>query len=172
MGSFITGTELKTIRHKSWESWEEVTIRKFSQAQSDVMDKELIELAGTGEDDLRTVVQPARVPVLVAGVASWTLRVLSDEQLMALYLEKANSLKKEASELSDEERKAAVASIPMAPLNRETLGQLNPTYAGFISMEIRLFNRERSKEEQQEFLQRLRGGAVGKGEAAPSGNDD
>jgi len=122
MGSFITGTELEVIHHETWEPWETVTIREFSQAQKDAQDKELIEMAGQAGQVPRIVMQSALVPVLVAGIASWTLTMNGQE------------------------------NGGTAPVTREWIGKLKPSYAGFIAEQIRELNQGRTDAEVRDFL--------------------
>ena len=172
MGSFITGTEIEVIQDEGWEPWETITIRKYNQAQSDTMDKELIEMAGAIGEVPRIVQQSARIPVLVAGVEGWTLRNLSDSKLAALYEKQAKSLKKDVSSLSDDEKTKAVEKVPVEPVTRESLGQLNPLYAAFATVAIRLFNRERTEKEEQEFLRCTRPRHSDQGETPAGDNAD
>jgi len=136
VGSFITGTELKVIHDEDWEEFETVTIREYSQAQKDVQDKELIEMAGQAGQLPRIVMQSALVPVLVAGIASWTLTM--------------NGQKDGA----------------VAPVTREWIGKLHPHYAGFIADEIRELNRGRTTAEEQDFLREARLGDTEQDEPA------
>ena len=122
MGSFITGTELEVIQDESWEPWETVTVKEFSQLQKDIMDAELIEMAGLAGQVPKIVMQSALVPVLVAGIHSWTLTL-------------------------DGKEKGAVA-----PITREWIGKLKPSYASFIAEKIRELNRGRTDAETRDFL--------------------
>ena len=137
MGSFITGTELKVIRDKeAWEEFEQVTIREYSQGQKDKMDAELIEMAGLAGQVPKVIMQAALVPVLLAGIESWSLTVNG---------------KKDGG---------------VAPVTRIWIEKLHPTYAAFIVEEIRELNRGRTTAEEQEFLRQAGLGDSGQEEPA------
>ena len=123
MGSFITGTELKVIRDEdNWEEFETVTIHEYSQGAKDKMDAELIEMAGLAGQVPKVVMQAALVPVLLAGIESWSLTMTG---------------KKDGA---------------VAPVNREWISKLHPRYAGYIADQIRELNRGRTTAEEQNFL--------------------
>ena len=137
MGSFITGTELEVIRdEENWDEWETCTIREYSQGQKDAMDKELIEMAGQVGQVPRIVMQGALVPILLAGIESWTLTMDGKE------------------------------NGPAAPVTREWMGKLRPSYAGFIVDEIRRLNAGRTTAEERDFLRQVGLGDTDEGQAA------
>jgi len=126
VGSFITGTELTVIHdEENWEDFESVTIREYSQGQKDIMDKELIEMAGRVGQVPRIVMQGALVPVMLAGIESWTLTIDGNK------------------------------NGPIAPVTREWMGKLKPSYAGFIVKKIRELNQGRTTAEEQDFLREV-----------------
>lgn len=126
MGSFITGTELTVIHdEENWEDFESVTIREYSQGQKDIMDKELIEMAGQVGQVPRIVMQGALVPVMLAGIESWTLTMDGNK------------------------------NGPVAPVTREWMGKLKPSYASFIVKKIRELNQGRTTAEEQDFLREV-----------------
>jgi hypothetical protein len=165
MGSFIRGDEVETIRDESWEAFESVTIRKFDQGAKDRMDREVIEMTGLVGEIPRMVMASARVPVLVAGIQSWTFRDLSESEVLRLYEAQAKALDKDVESLSVEEKCEAVKDVPIVPLTREWMGKLNPSYAGFIVWKIRELNREETTAEERDFLRRLGAGDIGEEEA-------
>ena len=167
MGSFITGTELQVIRDEGWEPWESVTIREYSQAEKDVQDKELIEMAGLAGQLPRIVMQSALIPVLVAGIASWTLRNLSVEETLRLYGVMAKQVGSDVESLTDGQKCEAVKDIPIVPVTREWIGKLKPrTYSGFIAEGIRELNRGRTDAEVRDFLRDAGAGDTNEREAA------
>jgi len=126
VGSFITGTELTVIHdEENWEDFESVTIREYSQGQKDIMDKELIEMAGQVGQVPRIVMQGALVPVMLAGIESWTLTMDGNK------------------------------NGPVAPVTREWMGKLKPSYASFIVKKIRELNQGRTTAEEQDFLREV-----------------
>lgn len=81
MGRFVTSSDVKIIQADWWESWEQVTIRKWSQGQRDTMNQQLLKITGivTGDENLsqeeierRIELSSAQVPVLTAGIEEWT----------------------------------------------------------------------------------------------------
>lgn len=156
MGSFITGTEVEVIRdEENWEPFETVTIREYSQGAKDALDKELIEMAGVVGEIPRVVMQSARVPVVCAGTLSWTLRNLSDGDIVELYVRQAERLEKDVGALSFEDKCEAVKDVVIVPLTREWINKLKPSYAGFIVRAIRKLNQGRTSAEERDFLREV-----------------
>jgi hypothetical protein len=156
VGSFITGTELEVIRDdENWRAFESVTIREYNQGQKDALDNEIIEMAGIVGQIPKVVMQSVLVPVLVAGIHSWTLRDLSDEEVQRLYEAQAKALGKDIETLSVEERCEAVKDVPIVPATREWMAKLKPSYASFIVQEIRRLNRGRTSAEERDFLRQV-----------------
>ncbi len=155
MGSFITGVELEVIRDEAWSEYETVTVHEYNQGQKDSMDKEIIEMAGLVGQIPRVVMQSAIVPVLVAGIHSWTLRELSDDEVLRLYEIQAKKLKKEVDELSAGEKCEAVKDSPIVACTREWMAKLKPSYAGYIVREIRRLNLGRTTAEERDFLREI-----------------
>ena len=155
MGSFITGTELEVIRDEGWSEFESVTIREYTQGQKDTMDKEIIEMAGLVGQIPRVVMQSAAVPVLVAGIASWTFRTLSEDEILRLYESHAKRLDKDVNSLSMEDKCEAVKDTPTVPVTREWMSKLKPSYAGFIVRRIRALNQGRTTAEERAFLREI-----------------
>jgi hypothetical protein len=165
VGSFITGTELETIRDEGWEAFESVTIREYAQGAKDKLNKETVEMSGIPGQIPKMVVRDMLVPVLEAGIASWTLRNLSNEEIARLYEAQAKTLSKNAASLNIEEKCEAVKDVPIVPLTREWISKLKSSYAKFIAQEIRRLNPEMTSAERRDFLRRIRAKSVA-GEAA------
>lgn len=156
MGSFIVGTELEVIRdEENWDAFESCTIREYSQKQKDVMEREIIKMAGPPGQLPNVVMQGDLVPVLVAGVESWTFRALSDDEVLHLYKTQAKKLDKDADSLSVSEKCEAVKDVPTVPATREWMEKLKPSYATFIVREIRRLNRGRTTAEERDFLRQV-----------------
>lgn len=143
MGAFITGTELKTIHADWWEDFETVTIREYNQLQKDTIEKENTEIEGVADAPLKMRLQSALIPVMVAGIESWTLTMNG---------------KKDG---------------PVAPVNREWIGKLAPVdYSLFIVTEIRELNKGRSDAARRQFLREPGEQAEGQEETATGDNAD
>lgn len=76
MSRFVSASDTKAIRADWWDDGEEVTIRKWSIAQRDALNERIIRITGASGDDTVTDMQikAAQVPVLEAGIASWTFK--------------------------------------------------------------------------------------------------
>lgn len=142
MGSFITGTEIERIHDDSWADWEYVEIREYNQGQRDALDKEIIEMAGAVGEIPKVIMQGALVPVLVAGIHSWTLTMTGEE------------------------------GGPVAPVTREWMAKLKPSYASFIVRAIRKLNQGRTSAEERDFLRQVGREDLIKDEAASGDNAD
>jgi hypothetical protein len=163
VGSFITGTEVETIQDEGWEPWEKVTIREYSQGAKDIMDKETVRMAGQPGKIPEIVQEAARVPVMVAGLESWTLRNLSDQEVRRIYEKHAKELGKEVTTLTNDDKCQAIENegekAPIVPLTREWISKLKPRYAAFITAEIRTLNQEMTDTEVRNFLREAGSGA-------------
>ena len=167
MGSFITGTELSVIRdEENWDEFESCTIREYSQGAKDVMDLELIEVAGRVGEVPQIVQRAALVPVRAAGIESWTLRELSEADTLRLYANQAQKLDKEVEALSTSEKCEAVKDVPIVAVTREWMGKLKHDYASYIAFKIRQLNRGRTSAEEREFLREIRRGDQEQDESA------
>ncbi len=152
MGSFITGIELEVVRDETWSAWESATIHEYNQGQKDAMDAELTEMTGPPGTIPNIVMVGDLVPVLVAGVNSWTFRELSEAEELRLYESQAKKLDKDVDSLSVEDKCEAVKDVPTVPATREWMSKLKPSYAAFIAQEIRRLNKGRTTAEQRDFL--------------------
>lgn len=72
MGRFVTKSDVKVIRADWWDEGEEVTIRKYTIRQKDLLDAKIIEIAGMAGEIPQVVVKSVAVPYLIAGIAEWT----------------------------------------------------------------------------------------------------
>jgi len=123
MGSFVSANDTKTIRADWWEDWEEVTVRKWSIKQRDRLNEKIIRITGSSSGDNVTdmEIQAAQVPVLDAGIESWTF-----------------------TENGEEDGKG----VPVSP---HWIEQLAPSYADFIASEIWAYNRRPEEDEANSF---------------------
>ena len=172
MGSFITGTELKVIRDETWSAWESVTIREYDQAHKEVMEREIVHMAGPPGKLPNVVMQGDLVPVLVAGIESWTFRELSQDEELRLYENQAEKLGKDVASLSTDDKCEAVKGVPTVPLTREWMGKLRPSYSTFIAREIRSLNQGRTTAQERDFLRQIGYSTSNEGEAPGGDNTD
>jgi len=156
VGSFITGIELEVIHdEENWEEFESGTIREYSQGQKEKMEEEVIEMAGLVGQVPKVVMLGDLVPVLVAGIESWTFRDLNNDEELRLYENQAKKLDKDVDFLSVEEKCEAVKDVEIVPATRKWMGKLKPDYATFIAREIRRLNKRRTTAEQRAFLRQV-----------------
>ena len=82
MGRFISDADVKTIHAPWWEEAdeerdlprEEVVIRRYTVLQRDQMNREIFKITGTAGGLSEIQVDAALLPILKAGIKSWTLR--------------------------------------------------------------------------------------------------
>jgi len=81
MSRFISTSDTKDIQAEWWNDGERVTIRKWTIAQRDALNDRILRVTGSGENNLTEMqIKAAQVPVLEAGIKSWTLE---DDGLLA-----------------------------------------------------------------------------------------
>lgn len=127
MSRFVNTQQVKVIRKENWESWETVTVQRWTVRAKDAMNAELIKIAGTAGDIPEVVIQAATVPVLVAGIKTWTFTQTGGED------------------------------GALAPVNRHWIGKLDPDDGDFIASEIYAFNGGATEEERQQFFRGAEG---------------
>ena len=169
MPSFVSASDIKVVQDSTWEPWESVTIGKYTQGQKDALERETSEWAGPAGEVLQFRIYGALVPVLMAGIRSWTFRDLSVEAMEKLY---AKHAKKNDGRITDEIKEQAVRSIPIAPVDRDHISQLDPVYAVFIATEITAFNRGRTTEGDVSFFREVEDDSGDRGETTPPDNQD
>jgi len=81
---FISANDTKVIEADWWDDDEQVTIRKWSIAQRDALNEHIINITGASTDDDVTQMQikAAQVPVLNAGIKSWTFKDESGKRVL------------------------------------------------------------------------------------------
>lgn len=116
------GTEsTKTIKDATWLDHESVEIRKWNTRQRDELNAEIIKVAGVAGEVTEVTIKAAQIPVVIAGVKSWTFT------------------------------KDDTPEGDRVPVNSHWVGLLDPDYADFIVSEIWGLNRGRTAEEQESF---------------------
>lgn len=156
MGSFITSIGKEVIRdEEAWFAWESVDIREYTQGQKEAMERETMEMAGLPGKIPNVIMWGDLVPVLVAGIESWTFRDLSDDEVVHLYENQAKKLDKDVDSLSASEKCEAVKDIEIVLATREWMSKLKPSYATFIARAIRKLNRGRTTAEERAFLRKV-----------------
>lgn len=118
--AFGTGNT-KTIKDTTWLEHEEVVVRKWDTRRRDELNAEIIKVAGVAGEVTEITIKAAQIPVILAGVKSWTFT---------------------KDDAPDGEK---------VPVNAHWAGQLDPDYTDFIVSEIWELNRGRSAEEQESF---------------------
>lgn len=73
MGRFVSG-ETKTVAAPWWEEGEEVVIRRWNTVQLDVLNEAILKIAGISGTLSAIEIRAVNVPVLMAGIESWTFR--------------------------------------------------------------------------------------------------
>lgn len=74
MGRFVSTSDTTVIAADWWDDGEQVTIRKWSISQRDALNERIISITGasSGDEITQMQIKAAQVPVLEAGIASWT----------------------------------------------------------------------------------------------------
>lgn len=73
MSRFVTEPEIKDICAPWWDQdTESVTIRRYSGAARDRLNKETIRVSATEDDEGRVEVSAEKIPIMLAGIKSWT----------------------------------------------------------------------------------------------------
>lgn len=72
MSRFVETPETKDIEAPWWDEGEFVTIRRYTGAGRDRLSKETIRVSATEDDEGRVEVSAEKIPVLLAGIKSWT----------------------------------------------------------------------------------------------------
>ena len=121
MSRFVTENDVREIRASWWDEGESVTIRRYTIAQRDAMHAEILKIAGRVGGLTEIEVKAAQVPILLAGIRSWTFKELDE------------------------------ADAKTAPVNRHWIGQMSGEDADFIADAIRKLNPGRTAEEQEKF---------------------
>ena len=121
MSRFITENDVHEIQAPWWDEGESVTIRRYTVAQRDVMHTEILRIAGKVGELTEVEVKAAQVPVLLAGIKSWTFKKSNDDD------------------------------AGVAPVNRHWIGKMSGDDADFVAGAIRDFNLGRTAEEQEKF---------------------
>lgn len=122
MGRFVSTSDTRTVKAGWWEPWEEVTIRRWSIEQRDKLNAQIVRITGRGGDDPTEMeLMAAQVPVLEAGIASWTF-----------------------TEDGTQDGKRVLPS-------KQNISRLAPRDADYIVTEIWEFNKPPSEDEQNTF---------------------